>query len=113
MKLFNINKDVLDEIDGVPFQLEKDIQRLIEKNVNTIFGLTLIQSELSVDKYRIDTLCYDDENNSFVIIEYKKGSSYSVIDQGFTYYGLLLNNKSDFILNYHIILENFNYLSVC
>ena len=98
MKLFNINKDVLDEIDGVPFQLEKDIQRLIEKNVNTIFGLTLIQSELSVDKYRIDTLCYDDENNSFVIIEYKKGSSYSVIDQGFTYYGLLLNNKSDFIL---------------
>ena len=76
MKLFNINKDALDEIDGVPFQLEKDIQRLIEKNVNAIFGLTFIQSELSIDKYRIDTLCYDAENNSFAIIEYKKGNSY-------------------------------------
>ena len=30
MKLFNINKDALDEIDGVPFQLEKDIQRMRE-----------------------------------------------------------------------------------
>ena len=98
MKLFSINKDVLEEVDGIPFPLEKDIQGLIEKNVNTIFGLTFIQSELSVDKYRIDTLCYDEENNSFVIIEYKKGSSYSVIDQGFTYYQLMLNNKSDFIL---------------
>lgn len=98
MKLFSVNKDVLEEVDGVPFQLEKDIQGLIEKNVNTIFGLTFIQSELSVDKYRIDTLCYDEENNSFVIIEYKKGTSYSVIDQGFTYYQLMLNNKSDFIL---------------
>jgi len=98
MKLFSINKDVLEEVDSLPFPLEKDIQGLIEKNVNTIFGLTFIQSELSVDKYRIDTLCYDGENNSFVIIEYKKGSSYSVIDQGFTYYQLMLNNKSDFIL---------------
>ena len=99
MKLFCINKDVLEEVDGVPFPLEKDIQKLIETNVKTIFGLTFIRSELSVGKYRIDTLCYDEENNSFVIIEYKKGSSYSVIDQGFTYLQLLLNNKSDFVLN--------------
>ncbi len=98
MKLFNINNETLEEVDGVPFPLEKDIQKIIEQNVSTIFGLTFIQSELSVDKYRIDTLCYDGENNSFVIIEYKKGSSYSVIDQGFTYYQLMLNNKSDFIL---------------
>ena len=97
MKLFSINKDVLEEVDAIPFPLEKDIQGLIEKNVNTIFGLTFIQSELSVDKYRIDTLCYDEENNSFVIIEYKKGSSYSVIDQGFTYLQLLLNSKHFFI----------------
>jgi len=98
MKLFSINRESLEEVDGIPFPLEKDIQLLIEKNVRTIFGLTFIQSEFSVDKYRIDTLCYDEENNSFVIIEYKKGTSYSVIDQGFTYYQLMLNNKSDFIL---------------
>jgi hypothetical protein len=98
MKLFNVHNDNLEEIESIPFQLEKDIQQVIEKNVSTIFGLSFIQSELSIDKYRIDTLCYDEVNNSFVIIEYKKGSSYSVIDQGFTYYQLMLNNKSDFIL---------------
>ena len=86
MKLFNINNETLEEVDGVPFPLEKDIQKIIEQNVSTIFGLTFIQSELSVDKYRIDTLCYDGENNSFVRIEFKKGSSFSDLDQGFTYY---------------------------
>jgi hypothetical protein len=36
-----------------------------------------------------------------VVIEYKRGSSYSVIDQGFAYLSLLLNNKADFILEYN------------
>ena len=48
--------------------------------------------------FSYDTLCFDEENNYFVIIEYKKGNSYSVVDQGYTYLQLLLNNKSDFVL---------------
>lgn len=98
MKLFRLNKENLDEVKQIPFKLEKDIQSLVEVNVESVFNLKFIQSELSVDKYRIDTLCFDEENNSFVIIEYKKGKSYSVIDQGYTYLQLLLNNKSDFLL---------------
>ena len=77
----------------------------MEVNVESVFNLKFIQSELSVDKYRIDTLCFDEENNSFVIIEYKKGKSYSVIDQGYTYLQLLLNNKSDFLL---VLSQYFN-----
>jgi len=98
MKLFRLNKTNLNEVEQIPFKLEKDIQSLVEVNVESVFNLKFIQSELSVDKYRIDTLCFDEENNSFVIIEYKKGKSYSVIDQGYTYLQLLLNNKSDFLL---------------
>ena len=98
MKLFKLNKTNLNEVEQIPFKLEKDIQSLVEVNVESVFNLKFIQSELSVDKYRIDTLCFDEENNSFVIIEYKKGKSYSVIDQGYTYLQLLLNNKSDFLL---------------
>ncbi|MDA8670342.1 DUF5655 domain-containing protein, partial [Flavobacteriales bacterium] len=64
-----------------------------------------IKSELSVGKYRIDSLCYDEESKSIIIIEYKKGSSYSVIDQGFSYLQLLLNNKSDFVL---LLSQHFN-----
>ena len=95
----------LNEVEQIPFKLEKDIQSLIEVNTESVFNLKFIQSELSVDKYRIDTLCFDEENNSFVIVEYKKGNSYSVIDQGYTYLSLLLNNKSDFILEYNETLN--------
>ena len=98
MKLFKLQSNVLEDVEGIPFQKERDIQNLIEGNMSTVFGFTMIKSEFSVGNYRIDTLCYDEERNSFVIVEYKKGASYSVIDQGFSYYQLMLNNKSDFIL---------------
>lgn len=98
MKLYNITKDKLNLVETKQFPLERDIQNLIEKNTLELFNVEFVESELTVGKYRIDTLCYDEENNSFVIIEYKKGDSYSVIDQGYTYLQLLLNNKSDFLL---------------
>ena len=98
MELYNLKKDNLEEVRLVPFKLEKDIQALVEKNTESIFELEFIETEFRVENYRIDSLCFDDENNSFVIIEYKKGSSYSVVDQGMTYLQLMLNNKADFLL---------------
>lgn len=105
MKLFIENNTFLNELEQKSFKLEKDIQSLIEINTEKVFNLKFIESELSVGKYRLDTLCFDEENNSFVIIEYKKGSSYSVIDQGYTYLQLLLNNKSEFLL---VLSQYFN-----
>lgn len=98
MKLYNLKNNRVEEIEQTSFKLERDIQILVENNTESIFNLKFLKSELSVGKYRIDSLCYDDDSKSFVIIEYKKGSSYSVIDQGFSYLQLLLNNKSEFIL---------------
>lgn len=98
MDLFKIKDHKLDRVEIEPFRLERDIQNLIESNTGNLFQLEFIKSEFTVGKYRIDTLCFDEENNSFIIIEYKKGNSYSVIDQGYTYLQLLLNNKSDFVL---------------
>ena len=105
MKLYKSNSGLLERVKVNPFQLEKDIQVLVEKNVRTLFGLEFVKSELTFGSFRFDTLCFDNELNSFVIIEYKKGSSYSVIDQGYTYLSLLLNNKSDFILEYNETLD--------
>lgn len=98
MELFKVSMDRINSVDIKPFQLERDIQNLVESNAEQLFQLEFIKSEFTVGKYRIDTLCFDEENNAFVIIEYKKGNSYSVIDQGYTYLQLLLNNKSDFVL---------------
>jgi predicted transport protein len=36
-----------------------------------------------------------------VIIEYKRDKNFSVIDQGYAYLSLMLNNKADFILEYN------------
>lgn len=100
MDLYNLKKNKLEEVNRVNFKLEKEIQTLVEENVETLFDLEFISSEFSVGNFRLDSLCFDNETNSFVVIEYKKGSSYSVIDQGYSYMSIMLNNKSDFILEY-------------
>jgi len=50
-------------------------------------------------------LAFDNDSKSFVIIEYKRDKNFSVIDQGYAYLSLVLNNKADFILEYN---ENTN-----
>tara|TARA_B110000444_G_C18775065_1_gene564482 strand:+ start:107 stop:1066 length:960 start_codon:yes stop_codon:yes gene_type:complete len=115
MILYDNKKGVLKDVDIKPFKKEIEIQRLVEENCETTFQLDFIITELTVGNYRVDSLCFDHENNSFVIIEYKKGNSYSVIDQGYTYLQLLLNNKSDFVLvlshhlNKVLKIENINW----
>ena len=101
MKLFSIDNNKITSVSTNPFQLERDIQKLIENNVQELFDLEFVKSELTIQNFRLDTLCFNKMSNSFVIIEYKKGSNYSVIDQGYTYLSTLLNNKSDFILEYN------------
>jgi RecB family endonuclease NucS len=101
MKIYSKQKQSLQKVKVIPFQLEREIQTLVENNLDELFGYTLIQSEFTLGNFRLDTLCYDKQNNSVVIIEYKKGKNYSVIDQGFSYLSQVLDNKSDIILNIH------------
>ena len=103
MKLYDINKGKISSVKIKPFKLEKEIQSLVEENIDEFFNLEFVKSELTIKSFRIDSLCYDKTNGSFVIIEYKNTKNYSVIDQGYTYLSLLLNNKSDFILEYNEI----------
>jgi len=81
--------------------LERDLQTVTESNLETIFGLDFVSTEFALHQFRIDTLAFDKETNSFVIIEYKRDRSFSVVDQGYAYLALMLNNKADFILEYN------------
>jgi predicted transport protein len=96
----DLNNKYLDELQNNEFTNEREIQDLCESNLDTIFGYDLIATEYSIKNFRIDTLAYDSSSNSLVIIEYKNRKSFSVIDQGYTYLSLLLNNKSEFLLKY-------------
>ena len=90
----------------VKFDLERDAQKLTEQNLETIFGLKFVSGSLNKEfsvraqeqDFYIDTLAFDEQQNSFVIIEYKKERSFSVIDQGFAYLAAMLNNKAEFVL---------------
>jgi predicted transport protein len=102
MSLFSIKNDRLERVKEVPFKSErKDIQHTTETSLKEVLGYEFVKSELALGALRIDTLAFDNENRSFVIIEYKIDQSFSVIDQGYAYLGLLLNNKAEFILEYN------------
>ena len=101
MALYKYNTSgVFSEIKEKPFKLERDIQRMFETNMSEIMGLEMIKSEFTIKDRRIDTLAFDPQSKSFVIIEYKRERNSSVIDQGFTYLSLMLQNQADFILEY-------------
>ena len=101
MNLYQIKNNTFKEVIEKPFKLERDIQKLFESNLNAIMGLTLVRSEFSIKSKRIDTLAYDKQSYAFIIIEYKRDKNLSVVDQGFTYLSLMLENKADFIVEYN------------
>ena len=106
MNLFRISGNQAEPVSRESFALEKEIQQLVESNIETLFGLEFVATEFAINEFRLDTLAFDPESGAFVIIEYKKGHSYSVVDQGYSYLSTMLNNKAEFILEYNERLSN-------
>lgn len=98
IKLFKIHKDNIEELHAHYPSLERKLQNLIEKNLETLLGIQCVASEFATTKGhggRIDTLGID-ENNCPVIIEYKRSSNENIINQGLFYLDWLLDHKKDF-----------------
>lgn len=90
------------ELKQKDFKNEKELQTFFERNIETILGYKLIDTEFSVGNFRIDSLAFDEETKSFRIIEYKNVRNASLVDQGYTYLKLMLERKADFVLQYNI-----------
>ncbi len=94
-------------LEEEPFSSEKEMQGFVQKNLDELFGLKLIAQEFApTGDRRIDTLAFDTKDKNFVIIEYKKGVNWSVVDQGYTYLSLLLDRKADFVLKLNGVYEH-------
>ena len=101
MRVFELRDKRLAEIKQESFGLEKIIQCMVEQNIESIFpGLEFVETEFQIDDLRPDTIAFDSDKNSFVIIEYKNIQNRSLIDQGVSYYQLLHERKADFVLLY-------------
>lgn len=101
MPIYKNDNSKIKVIKEKPFKLEKELQDVTEKNLQEIFGLEFVSSEFQHNNLRIDTLAYDPSENTFVVIEYKLEKSFSVIDQGFAYLSLVLNNQAEFVLEFN------------
>lgn len=100
MKLFRLVGNAVEELSGYTVTVEKSLQTLMERNLEPLLGIRFLASEYSTGKKhrgRIDTLGID-ENNSPVIIEYKRSTNENVINQGLYYLDWLMDHQADFVV---------------
>lgn len=96
LKLFKITEQV-EELKSKSVTIEKELQNIIEKNMQDFFGVRFLATEYRIDNGRMDSIGID-ENNCPVIFEYKRSSSENVINQGLFYLNWLLEHKANFKL---------------
>ena len=102
LKLFSLNGSV-EELKSQSVTIEKELQNIIEKNMQEFFGVRLLASEYKIDHGRMDSIGID-ENNCPVIFEYKRTMSENVINQGLYYLNWLLEHKANYKL---LVLETY------
>ncbi len=98
MPLFEIKEKQLKKVTRTNFRYEKELQTLVEKNLEEIFNCRFVATEFptgSIHAGRIDTLALSEENNP-VIIEYKKVESSELINQSLYYLSWIYDHKGDF-----------------
>lgn len=98
IQLFRLSNGVAIELAGRAVVLERELQGLIEGQMETLLGVRFLASEHATGKThrgRIDSLGLD-ENNCPVIIEYKRHSNENVINQGLFYLDWLLDHQAEF-----------------
>ncbi len=92
-------------LNKVEFKVEKELQSYVEKNMSEILNCKFIDTEVAVGNIRLDSLGYDEENNAFVIVEYKKVENAGLVDQGYSYLALMLDRKEAFVLRYNNVTK--------
>ena len=98
IKLFRYGQRDAQELAGKAALIEKQLQTIIEAQMETFLGVRFLATEYSTGKThkgRIDSLGLD-ENGCPVIIEYKRHTNENVINQGLFYLDWLLDHQAEF-----------------
>ncbi|MGY6172555.1 hypothetical protein ACW95P_04375 [Candidatus Mycoplasma pogonae] len=97
--LFDFENNKIIEKDS--FDYEKEIQKIVEKNMFQLFNVNILKTELTFNDFygkgRTDTIAIDNDGN-IVIFEYKLKSGTDIIVQ-------TLNYKELVQKNYHILVN--------
>lgn len=98
IQLFRINNGKATELAARAVALERELQGLVEGQMENLLGVRFLASEYATGKThrgRIDSLGLD-ENGCPVIVEYKRQSNENVINQGLFYLDWLLDHQAEF-----------------
>jgi len=96
IKLFRLEAGAVAELSGTTDTVEKSVQNLFERNLESLLGVRFLASEFpTTHGGRMDTLGLD-ENGCPAIIEYKRASNENVINQGLFYLDWLMDHRKDF-----------------
>ncbi|MDE0091151.1 MAG: hypothetical protein OXP12_07340 [Thaumarchaeota archaeon] len=107
-RVFKVSDTEFTELSAIKFAKEKPMQELIQKHLDKMLGLKLLESEFSVDNgvYWLDTVAFDREKNTFVIIEYKNKLDTGVLDQARAYLNHMNERRDAFTLKYNKVMEH-------
>ena len=102
IKLFKQNKKSFEELKSDACPSEKELQKFIEKNMESLLRIKFLKTEYAIgigerNKRYIDTLGIDEDSHP-VIIEYKKSANRNVISQLLEYDTQLRKNPAEFKL---------------
>ncbi|MGP4007004.1 DUF5655 domain-containing protein [Streptomyces sp. 4N124] len=97
LKVFRLRGGRATEISGASVGVERELQTLIEANMETMLGIRFLVTEYRTGRHRgrIDSLGLD-ESGTPVIVEYKRSRDQNVINQGLSYLSWLHDHHHEF-----------------
>lgn len=96
MPVFHNVDGKLKQLNVLPLNREKHLQKLVEDNLLEVLDMHFLYSEYqTTDRGRIDTLAIDSDGAP-VIIEYKRNRNDNVINQALSYLKWLKSQKVEF-----------------
>lgn len=111
MPLFSLGPKLVKRLNLSRFRSEKELQALVEKNLDVMFGARFVATEFSTGAKhagRIDSLALD-ENDNPVIIEYKAVESSDLVNQSLFYLSWIDDHREDFELAARKKLRDIGY----
>jgi predicted transport protein len=97
LKVFRVRGRQATEVPGASVGVERDLQTLIEANMEAMLGIRFLVTEYRTGRHRgrIDSLGLD-ESGTPVIVEYKRSRDQNVVNQALSYLSWLHDHHHEF-----------------
>ena len=99
----------LADMSEIGFDNEKQMQKLVENNIETLFpGLKFLKTEfrdMTEGERRLDTIAFDTNESTFVVMEYKNKPNNTVLAQAKAYLRDMEQSKANLVLEHSRMMD--------